>query len=160
MPLFIDENSHKIVYRKHAINTEVLDGDLTTAEEYLDCFIISHITNKKFGYNIGVHEETNPQEGFDKVQRLGTKETSELGQPYYEVIPAIRLNEYAADPTFTLTLGEATPNTDKQETKAIVNEQPVEIGKRVQETENIENGVKRTKYKVSLAKDVNGERPL
>lgn len=160
MAYFIDEVTHKIVYRQHSINTEVLNGDITEVSDHHSCFIMAHTPNKKLGYDLRVLEETTPEEGTVKVKKLGTKETAQKGQPYYELISAEKLNEYASDPDFTLILGEAQPQTDNQTTKAIENEQPVEIGKRVRETENIDNGTRRTKYKTTLVRDVRGERPI
>ncbi len=160
MPYFIDEDTHKVVSRKHAINTEVLNGKLTALDDDADCFIMAHTPNKKFGYDLRVSEETTTKEGSEKVDQLGREETAAKGQPYYDIIPVNRLNDYAANPDFTLILGDADEQTDNEAKRAIGNDQPVEIGKRVQETENTDNNVKKSRYKVTLVRDVNGESPI
>lgn len=162
MPYFKKEYNGEIVYRKHEFNAEVLNGEIIKIEDNHDCLIIAHYPNKQFGWNVAPLENIEPEKGLEKIEKLGTKDATKKGEPYYTLISSSLLNEYI-NSSDNLVLKTETPEEFQKSTQPeIKQKEPVEEISRRQETivPAQENKKSRKSYKPKLVRDVNNEKPI
>lgn len=159
MPHFVDEITHEVVYRKHEFNLEAMNGQISFIPEEEDCFIMAHVPNQKHGWDIKVVEETKPAKGLEKVQTLGVKEKALRGQPYYNLIPANRLNQYHQDNKDFTLIYMADPEETSAKKEVITNEEVNEIRTRSGPSTS-KTTTQKKRYSPTLHRDVSGEKPI
>jgi len=108
-------------------------------------------------------ENIFPQEGLEKLEKLGTKESSKKGQPYYSLILSKDLHSYIKI-NGNFNLKKEIPETNKKEKKAevISNQKVKEVEKRVPPEDKVfeKTDSNSIEYKPKLVREVRGEKPL
>lgn len=100
MPYFVQLEPPIVTWRKHEYNAEYLDGRLDLLSDDVECYIIKHVPNIKFGYNILIDEKVNCSRGWEIIEE---KTLSKPDNPrvYYELVPIDKFEEYKKLPKFT-----------------------------------------------------------
>jgi len=122
MPLFVDNKTFVITYRKHEFNTEYLDGLLDLVKDDANCTIIAHHPNKKFGYDIGIIKTIEAEAGWEEVAKLGHYDAENPVKIFYELVPEELFKEYSDNPKFTVKdIKQDTP--DKNDKPTVIKDQ-------------------------------------
>ena len=101
MALFIQTGTPVITYRKHLYNSEYLDGRLEPIEDNAICFIIRHVANTSFGYDISIYDELLAIVGWGEMENLNRFNRNDPAKTFFELILKSGYDEYKSDTKFT-----------------------------------------------------------
>lgn len=162
MPYFVKTDIPEVTSREHEINMEAINGELSLIDEYAPCLVVSHTSNRRFGFDLSVIEETTPEDGLKIVQELGTKESrTHKGQTYYSLILSERFMEYInSSPDYTLKSDEADVKKNAKPEPPLIKNDSIPLISNRQSSSGSEPSTTKSKYKPSLFKDVSGEAPV
>ena len=107
MHYFITKDK-KVTRRPHKFNAEYLDGKLTLIDQNEECYIVHHIPDGPWSYNLKRLAIISAIHGFDKAQMLNSNEADVSPPVYYSLIPIDEFWPYVQEKEYT----DVTDNTD------------------------------------------------
>ena len=66
MYYFYKEETGEIVKKEHQYNSEVLDGDIIPIDKDDQTYLLVHIPNTSFGWDVSVISSYKAKEGYEK----------------------------------------------------------------------------------------------
>lgn len=166
MPYFYDEETYKVIYKEHLYNAEALNGLISLLEDNASVYLLVHIPNKKFGWDVYISSEYFAAEGFSELQKLGDQSQIKKGQPYYALVPDFKLKEYVeANEGYEFKMQEP-PKTSAPKpsvTSTVITNPDIAPIRREEDSKPAkeqQRALSRGRYKTSLHKDVTGEKPI
>jgi hypothetical protein len=97
MPLFVDNKTNTITHRKYEFNAEYLDGLLDLIENEVQCYIVTHHPNRRFGYDVGIIKTVNASAGWEEVEKLGHYDPNNPAKIFYALVPVDRYKDYLSN---------------------------------------------------------------
>ena len=109
MALFREHSSLQVVFRKHEIIVEVLDGALELISDNTVCNVLVHKPNDKWSFDVFILSEKSADKAFEEYTALGNPPTNSDTRIFYAVVCKTDLNDYVALHKYTL-IGEVVRN--------------------------------------------------
>lgn len=99
MPFFKDLKTKTIVYRKFEINSEVIDGLIEPVNENETFYLLMHIPNNKWSYDVKIEKEGNINDIY--LDFLNVKDTKKDKKIFYDIILKKDFNDYLNENNYT-----------------------------------------------------------
>lgn len=116
MPLFVDNKTNAVTYRKYEFNTEYLDGLLDLIQDDVECHIVTHHPNRRFGYDVGIIKTLSAGKGWEEVQKLGLYDSDNPSKIFYALVPIDRYEAYLSNENY-YTIKEFKKEKPKKDDK-------------------------------------------
>lgn len=155
MPLFLENKTNTVTFRKYEYNAEALDGLLTLIKNDLLCYIVAHHPNKKFGYDVGILKTITAEAGWKEVSNLGMYDKDNPAKVFYALVPVDVYKDYiTSEKYYTIKKFKQEGAIDSE--KSVIKEKYELPGPAIAESTFVKNKINTPKIK--LVRDT--ESPL
>lgn len=118
MYYFYKEDTGEIVQRKHQYNSEALDGLIVPTESDDRAYLLVHIPNRSFGWDVSIVESYKIKKGYEKWQEIGSSQNVEEGKPYYNLVLKESLKDYIEQNDKLTLVNDAVKDREETSTAA------------------------------------------